>query len=695
MKRILTLAIGVSIALLSNAQNYTVNAGYGIDEEYDAQIQDASGGGVPTVLSGTKYNAFSGNINLPFAWKFYGQAVTKYKISTSGFITFNVDSTANDTLNTALPNPAGPNNAIYAFWDNLELRPVGQADDVFTFTYGTAPKRHHVIVWESVSHRNVAGSNFMWFALRISECGDFDVTRYLGSGVAAVSSGTIGCENFDGSVGAMASGSPNIVFADEDGSDISALENFKFNWDGISYDLDLKEISTQITTAAGSVPIGGLIENHGSATITSLEATYKIDNGTPVTQTITGLNIAPGAQYNFYHPTNWVATEGKHSISLSIGMLNGTYVDQRDCNNSLNTGTYVYDNNNKVKKVPLFEVLTSSTCPPCQPGNVNFHSIVDTKNAKDYVQIKYQQNFPSTGDPYATAESVARRAYYGVNSIPSMQIDGGWNQNANNFTESDYTTAASKQTFLSLLGTYSMDTFDKKMSIKVRYTPLADLSSLTTAKLHIAIVETITTKNKKTNGETEFYYVMKKMIGNQNGMPLSNMAKNVSVDVDTSFTFVGNYRLPANGQTSSYINHATENSVENFSNLRVVAWVQANDAGFPESKYVIQAYNLTDLSQGGVGIKSTALDENSFAIYPNPATEFATLNYNLTKETTMEIKLMDIAGKVVFQSTKMTKDAGEHENIIHTSELSNGIYNMVLNVDGKIITKKLVVAKNQ
>jgi hypothetical protein len=42
---------------------------------------------------------------------------------------------------------------------------------------------------------------------------------------------------------------------------------------------------------------------------------------------------------------------------------------------------------------------------------------------------------------------------------------------------------ASKQTFLSLLGTYSMDTFDKKMSIKVRYTPLADMTFIDYCKI--------------------------------------------------------------------------------------------------------------------------------------------------------------------------------------------------------------------
>ncbi len=691
MKKILTLAIGVSIALFSNAQNYTITSGSGIDAQFDNELNSPSSNPI-LVLTGTQHNVLSNSITLPFAWKFYGQPVTSYKVSTSGFITFNTASTANDTTNTTLPTTGGPNNAIYAFWDNLELRPQGTADEIYAITYGTAPQRHHIIFWRSVSHRDQVAAQNMYFALRISECGDFEVARVGGSGVAGVTSATVGCENFDGSVGAMVAGSPNLVFADDDGSDLSLFVTHKFKWDAIAYDVAIKEISSETMTLEGSVPVGGLVENMGNTTITSMEVTYKIDNGSPVTQTLTGLTIAPGDEYSFFHPTFWNATEGVHKIELSIGNLNGSYADERNCNNTSSLSTYVVNNNNAVKKTPLFEILTGSTCPPCRPGNINFHDVVDTKNEKDYVQVKYQQDFPGTGDPYATAESVGRRDYYGVSSIPTMLIDGGWYQSAADFTENDYTTYTSKKTFISLLGTYSMDTFDKIMNIKVRYTPLIDLTALTSAKLHIAIVETITKKNKKSNGETEFYHVMKKMIGNENGLALSNLVPNVSVDLDTSFTFMGKYRLPANGQAANHIKHATENSVENFSNLRVAAWIQVNDPGFPESKYVIQAYNLTDLSEGGVGIKTTELDQNNFTIYPNPANEFATLRYNLAKETAMEIKLMDLTGKVVFQSTKMTKNAGEHENIIHTDRLANGIYNMVLNVDGKIITKKLVVA---
>jgi hypothetical protein len=187
---------------------------------------------------------------------------------------------------------------------------------------------------------------------------------------------------------------------------------------------------------------------------------------------------------------------------------------------------------------------------------------------------------------------------------------------------------------------------------------------------------------------------MKKMIGNENGQTLTQLAKNVAVDIDSSFTFKGNYRLPANGSTANRINHATENSVENWSNLRVVAWIQINNNNVAEPKYVVQAYNLTDLANGGVGINENVNIENSVSIYPNPAKEFASLYYNLKADSKMSIKLMDVTGKVVYQSNEMNKAAGEHENIVYTSQLANGVYNMILTINDKVIAKKLVVAND-
>ncbi len=44
------------------------------------------------------------------------------KVSDNGYITFDLTTTASVNTPTALPDAGGPNNAIYAFWSNVELK---------------------------------------------------------------------------------------------------------------------------------------------------------------------------------------------------------------------------------------------------------------------------------------------------------------------------------------------------------------------------------------------------------------------------------------------------------------------------------------------------------------------------------------------------------------------------------------------
>src|SRR5690606_5024014 len=121
----------------------------------------------------------------------------------------------------------------------------------------------------------------------------------------------------------------------------------------------------------------------------------------------------------------------------------------------------------------------------------------------------------------------------------------------------------------------------------VNYKPLVTSNSM---KLYVAVLEDTTIKNVKNNGEVRFMSVMKKMLPNEFGTVI-NTPVNTPATLNFNYTFNGNYRLPANA--GSPINHATENSVEFFHNLYVVAWVQDTS-----TKQVMQAINLTGSATG-------------------------------------------------------------------------------------------------
>ncbi len=327
------------------------------------------------------------------------------------------------------------------------------------------------------------------------------------------------------------------------------------------------------------------------------------------------------------------------------------------------------------KRVPLFEMFTSSTCPPCNPGNAKLTGVLSSKPVTEYALVKYQQFFPGTGDPYTTAEGRSRFLnFYNPTAtqigVPELHANGGEGFNPNpsgpnpGITDNTYNTAKDEAATYKLSGTYSVA--NKVVTANLKYTAI---SAGTSPVLYVAIVETKTIKNVKTNGETEFHNVMKKMMPSQSGTPLSEVV-GVEGSKSLTFTFKGNYRLPANGQSSNYINDASENSVEDFNNLKVVAWVQGSD------KKVYQAANLTK-SGSGTGVSQVSRTVGAVEVYPNPASGRINININMKEQDEVSASIVSLTGVVVArQSLKM--NAGKNTMSFDTQSLAAGLYNIII-----------------
>lgn len=436
-------------------------------------------------------------------------------------------------------------------------------------------------------------------------------------------------------------------------------------------------------TISGGTPlsIGTNVYNNGSSTITSLEMSYSIDGGTPVTATVSGLNIAPFASAVVTHTTPWTPASGvPYTVSMTIGLVNGL-ADAVLTNNTISKRVFTFPNP-VIPRTPLYEIFTSSTCGPCVAGNANFHTIVDPKPVGEYVSVKYQQDFPGTGDPYATTESVNRRDYYSINSIPRMEIDGGWDGNAQSFTNTMYNDSRNVSAFADLSGTYARNDATKYFEINVNYTPRVELTA-TDAKLYVAIIEGLTTQNVKTNGETEFKQVMKKMIPDDNGTAVPATTAGTPRTFSTTYTFNGSFRLPTNGTAAQHINHTTENSIENIDDCYVVAWLQ-----FDNGKVVLQAANLAKTF--GTGISNTEVSDMDVTVYPNPSVNVANVSFNVVGEQELTVKIIDSKGQVVEQETGIYT-TGKQDITINTKDFANGAY--TINVSGKNtnVSKSLVV----
>lgn len=339
--------------------------------------------------------------------------------------------------------------------------------------------------------------------------------------------------------------------------------------------------------------------------------------------------------------------------------------------------------NADAQRVPLFEVFTSSTCGPCKAGNQVYENVIAGKPATEYVSVKYQQNFPSTGDPYCTTESQSRRSsYYGINSIPRMEIDGGWDQNAQSFTNALYNQYKAVPEEYQISGGYTLNPTTKTITAKLKYKPLTTTAAATGARLYVVIIESQTVQNVKSNGETVFYNVVKKMLPNQSGTLLSGAVLNKTDSMSFNFTFPGSYRLP--GSATDKINLATEHSVENFNNLKVVAWVQGSD------KTVYNAANLAKV--GSLGISTVSNTVDGLKVYPNPANNVVNVNLDMKKSDNLSASLISVNGSVAAQQT-IQANAGNNTISFDTQNLAAGYYNLVvLDSEKNVFVEVVVVA---
>jgi len=663
--------------------------------------------GTTTIINAT--TPTSNNISsiqaIPFVWRYFGSIVQTFKVSTSGYLTFNSAQNTDIATNIALPSTSAPTNAIFAFWDSTVMNQVVQGTNTFPsdirhFTYGTAPNRVFVVQWRLVlKGAATSPTNVTYYAIRFYEAGNgdkFDIVHNYGFGTFDA---TVGCQNSDGTNATQLAESPNKNFGGNNGSYVaSASDVYTFFYRANQPDFDMSALSCttqEYVQKATNYNLTGAIGNFGRNAITSFTLNYSVDGGAPVSQNITGVNLAAkGGQYTYMHstPINF-ATVGTKTVKIWASALNGSNADGDMTNDTFTKSFVVLDE--IAPRKSLFEVFTSSTCPPCRPGNIQLESVLNApQNKNKYTVIKYQYYFPGNGDPYFTPEGDARGTYYGgISGVPDMYIDGDgtWapdgGGNPNSFNQSYFDEYNSKPAFVIINATQTVDAAAKSIAVNISVRPLVALTK--TYTLRTAIVERKTLQNIKNNGETDFNWVMKRLLPSVGGEILTLNNTSINQTFTHEYTFPGTFRLPPGARFSSGsapsganyagINLSTEHSVEDFNDLIGVVFVQDD-----QTKEVLQSEwsSVAPISS----VREQELKELGATIYPNPAK--ANFNIKLETSSTGVVTIFDLSGKVV-----MTNEISGIENNIDCSTLKNGLYMVEIVVDGQKAVKKLNIVQ--
>jgi len=330
------------------------------------------------------------------------------------------------------------------------------------------------------------------------------------------------------------------------------------------YNLDASMESLSVPTYfAGERVVSGKIMNVGVSAISSLDVKWQIDEGDIYTSSFTGLNLTIGQSMDFTCNDLINYDPGNYTLKVWVANVNGAGDDNNPGNDMITKPIGIATNS--MQRKPLFEEFTSSTCPPCATFNNTVMNPFLNQYGENIALIKYQMNWPGSGDPYYTAEGGVRRTFYGVNAVPAMFIEGKNVATSMAGVTAGYNAGMADPAFMHITSQHVINGYD--ITVQANIDSYIDVNNV---RVHMVVIENETTGNVGTNGETSFKHVMMKMLPNANGTVVNLTTGNPS--------------------QLSYSHNMSTTFVEQMDDLAVVIFVQDHS-----NKMVFQAEYSTEV----------------------------------------------------------------------------------------------------
>ena len=343
--------------------------------------------------------------------------------------------------------------------------------------------------------------------------------------------------------------------------------------------LDIELLSVDMTEMLnyGSHDVRFTVQNTGSTTIESVEATFKdfFNNGNIVTETFE-VNIESLEKQELTFTEKVYLAPGTYVMPIEIVSVNGTD-DSNDGNNfiekEINVGMGL------TQKIPMIESFSSSTCGYCVEANIMMNEVLEA-NPGRYTYTKYPVNFPGTGDPYYFNEVAGRAGYYQVNAAPEFYLDGSL-QEYNIVTQEALDESYNTPSFVNIRGTFNVD--DNTINITADFMSYIKMENV---RAFISVNEKTTTENASSNGETEFHHIMMKMLDSPTGNVVNINA--------------GEY------QRLEFTHDMSSTNVEEMNDLEVALWLQNYETGEIYNSYFAyenseHAYPVQNLRSAIIG----------------------------------------------------------------------------------------------
>jgi hypothetical protein len=683
MKKLYAFIVAFVMSLtVANAQYYYLpypNAGTnpgGLNVENEYPVANGLSANWAVISGMSAAPKWSSIVTLPFTFQFNGVGYTQFKVSTSGVLTFSTGATAvPPATRVALPNANIPDNSVCV----LGIKGSGTNDSIVTQTFGVAGSQQTWVLFSSYTSVASAAVWTYWSIVLEEGTNNIYIVDQRHAGVVPVSLGL----QYNSTSALMVAGSPNVNSLA--GADPTPVDNSYYAFIYGTQAADQAKLRTATANPYVLVPgtstVSGEIQNLGANTINNVDVKYEV-NGTVYTSTLSNINLTSGNVYAFTHntPIN-VSVANPYPTKVWVDLPNDADRSDDTLNTMVTGLSYLPE-----KRV-LIEEATGTWCGWCPRGAV-YTEQIDTVHLGTAIVVAVHNGDPMTNTAYDAGIGTL------IGGYPSGCVD----RKSNDVDPTDFeATYLDRITDVSpadvgVTATYNAAT--RQVDINVSSTFAANLTG--DFRLNAVLVEDDVTGTASGYNQTNYYssasqnialvgaghnwqtepgtipaanmhynFVGRDILGGFDGQPGSVPS---SVSASTTYNYTFNYTLPAGWDESQ---------------IRVIGMLQDVSSG-----HVLNVTRSPYLAT--TGINTLSADNFSMSLFPNPADAFTQLEVSLTKSTNYTIEMTDVLGKVVY-GQNITGSTGKNVITLPVSGLNSGIYLVKVNVEGSVLTTRLMV----
>jgi len=591
------------------------------------------------------FRELSSTIDLPFNFTYIDQSYNQIKVSSNGFLTFDVSATHHYFPNNL--SAVNPKNALAPLWDNLK---VSSSGIVHYQTVGSAPNRMFIVEFYHV----------VWGPFS-SPVVDFQIVLFEGSNDIEFHYGTIADAGF-GASGA------SIGIKDDKGNFINALDNsrdfpqnkileapktnFRFTYSpappndvGVS---DIIVDSNWFVKNPDTVQV--TVENHGSQEQTGFIVAYLIEGGDPVRE-IFSSPLSPGSKATMTFNTTW---EPQQSGLYSVKAWTELDGDANSLNDSL-----LIENAITVYELEL-------------PSPINVQGATDEQNRIiiSWNPGSFQRPLPGEWNGTTSeGQNVHMILNYNSSTVDSCEIYYTIYGRPFTFPLKTYSKRPITNNEFSF---YYNDQYDRmSMDVHGTFIPADSCEGTWRAGVYVNNVYTVFSGTWEATAEFE----TPKPVGfqvyrdvNPGVQPiLANLVTEITDPLVTSYTDI---------QATAGIKYYY---------IVVINYGRGNS--LPSTEVSVMVTSVADVSSSLPEVYCL------YPAYPNPFNPQTTIQYDLPNSEYVELKVYNILGERVATLVHERQHAGRYKVIFQADNFSSGVYYIALETGTYRSVKKAILLK--